>query len=158
MRLPVLQYPNPILNTRAEVIKNPSLPEIQTLIKDMFETMQAEGGIGLAANQVGQLQRVVVVNIVRQDNTFKTAMINPIIYKTEGERIGAEGCLSFKGKTEVCMVKRAQKIWVTYMDENLTLQNKELDGMAAICVQHEIDHLNGITLNESRIKADEKKV
>lgn len=157
MRLHVLQHPSDILSSRAAVVKQPADPVIADLIKDMFETMKEEGGIGLAANQVGFLHRVIVIDTSNRKGGFKTAMINPVIYKKEGEVLSPEGCLSFKDRRgNPATVKRAIKIWVTYMDEKLEFYDEELEGMTSICVQHEIDHINGITMVDVEVKEEVK--
>lgn len=146
MRLPILQHPNEILSSRVSIVENPSDPVVKQLISDMFETMRLEGGIGLAANQVGILQAVIVIDTSNRKGGLKTAMINPFIHSAEGEVLSTEGCLSFKSRETPCIVKRASKIRVTYLNENGAMKNKEFEGITAVCIQHEIDHLRGITM------------
>ena len=114
---------------------------VTLLIVDMWRLMYQHRGIGLAANQVGELQRVIVVHA----DSFKQAIINPIITKFYGgQTTSKEGCLSFPRLT-VPMV-RSRKIIVEGFDENWKPIKCKLKGLAAYCVQHEVDHLNGITI------------
>ncbi len=116
---------------------------VTLLIGAMWAVMYHNKGIGLAANQLGQLDRVIVVHA----NGFKQAIINPIITKSYGGKtLNREGCLSFPGlQTKVI---RHKQIIVEGYDANWKPVKRKLKGLAAYCVQHEVDHLNGITINE----------
>jgi peptide deformylase len=110
------------------------------LIADMFETMTAYGGIGLAANQVDVLERIIVFKI----GGFKRAIINPVIVDCKGGGTSREGCLSFPGQTAT--KARARQITVRGFNENWEPVKFNLKQLRAYCVQHEIDHLNGVTI------------
>jgi peptide deformylase len=108
----------------------------------MFETMYAADGVGLAAPQVGVLQRVIVLDTTpRQPESKPLAMINPQIVALEGETTYTEGCLSIPGEAED--VDRAAKVTVRFLDVEGVEQTLECDGLLAIAVQHETDHLDG---------------
>jgi len=130
---------SPELYTKsAEVLPN---SDVKELVSEMFALMYANEGIGLAANQVGILQRIIVVDI----NSLKSAIINPVIIKTKlGLFSSIESCLSFPG-AEVKM-QRHKLIVVEGFDENWEPVKMKLRGLASACIQHEIDHLNGVTI------------
>jgi peptide deformylase len=129
---------DPILRERAEDVRKVSA-KTKTLIADMFETMYAYHGVGLAANQVGLLQRVVVIDI---RNGEPLAMVNPVITKRSSEGgLGDEGCLSMPGV--VMPVMRAKQITVEYRDEKGRFQKLAAHGLLARAIQHEVDHLDG---------------
>lgn len=118
--------------------------QIKRLADDMFETMYDDEGIGLAAPQVGLDIRMVVIDIPEEDGTqgkHKVVLINPEIVHREGEVPSTEGCLSVPEYT--AEIKRAEKITVKALDINGQEQTYEADGLFAICMQHEIDHLDG---------------
>ena len=117
---------------------------IKQLILDMFETMKANNGIGLAAPQVGVLRRVIVIDItgIENEKEEKYALINPVIKKASGEQCADEGCLSFPnlfGK-----VKRPMYVTVEALNENGEKVTINAEGLLAQAIAHEIDHLNGI--------------
>jgi peptide deformylase len=162
--LPIVLSPDPRLKQRSEAV--PSItPEIVTLVEDMFDTMYASNGIGLAAVQVGVLKRVLVVDTewrvrergeapaIVQGNPL--ALINPeIIEQSEATRPYDEGCLSFPG--HYSQVVRPDTITVRYQNiqgETCTLQ---ANGLLSTCIQHEMDHLNGIVFVDhiSRLKRE----
>jgi len=137
--LEVLHHPHPLLRQKAlpvEAIDG----EIRTLAQNMLETMYAEGGIGLAANQVGVGKRVVVIDLA-EDRSQPMCLINPEIISREGETAIQEGCLSVPGVFEP--VPRSQKIRLQTMNLEGGVVDRRCDGLLAICIQHEIDHLNG---------------
>jgi len=142
MVLPVCTYPDPVLAKKAAFVEHVD-EEIKRLVDDMFETMYEASGIGLAANQVNKLVRVIVVHINQPDNPLNEpfAVINPRIVRSEGEIIFEEGCLSLPDYTSD--VKRAANITVTGLDRDGKLLEIDAEGLAAICLQHEIDHLDG---------------
>jgi peptide deformylase len=139
--LPVLRFPDEKLRTKAQPVTDVN-DEIRKIISDMFETMYAENGVGLAATQVDIHQRIVVID-VSEDKEHPYVLINPeIIRKSDETLINEEGCLSVPG----CYAKVDRSIDVTVkaLDENgkeFTLDGEEL---LAICIQHELDHLNGV--------------
>ena len=114
--------------------------DVSTLVDDMFETMYDAPGIGLAATQVNVHRRVVVID-VSEDKSEPLTLINPEILSTEGEAGGEEGCLSIPGIYENVM--RAEKITFRALDRNGQSYEREADGLLAVCVQHEVDHLDG---------------
>jgi peptide deformylase len=154
--LPILHYPDPRLHTRAEPVAVVDAG-IRKLAADMAETMYAAPGIGLAATQVDVHQRLLVLDI-SEDKSQLQVFINPEILAQEGAREGEEGCLSVPGIYET--VKRSERVTV----RALALDGKPFevaaDGLLAVCLQHEIDHLDGKVFVEylsrlklSRIKA-----
>jgi len=114
---------------------------VKPLVYHMFTVMRSWGGIGLAANQLAENKRIITVKI----QGFKHAIVNPVITKTSSKTaIATEGCLSFVGQTE--RVSRFKTITVEGFDENWEPVKFKLKKLQARCVQHEIDHLNGITI------------
>jgi peptide deformylase len=137
--LTILEYPDPRLRTKAAQVTRVDA-DIRRLIDDMFETMYAAPGVGLAASQVNVHKRIIVVD-VSEKRDAPYALINPTIDVLEGEQESEEGCLSVPGFYE--LVKRAQQIRVRALDRNGEPFELETDGMLAVCVQHECDHLEG---------------
>jgi peptide deformylase len=138
--LEILEFPDPRLRTEAGPVKAVT-DTTRALIDDMFETMYAAPGIGLAATQVNVHQRIIVID-VSEDQSEPLVFINPEIRVIDPE-LGEydEGCLSVPGFYET--VNRPRKIEVTALDRDGTPFTRVLDGLLAICLQHEIDHLNG---------------
>ncbi|MBI1733035.1 MAG: peptide deformylase [Gammaproteobacteria bacterium] len=137
--LTVLHYPDPGLRKRAQTVT--SIDEsIRILARDMLETMYAQRGIGLAATQVSIPLRVVVMDL-SEDRNAPQIFINPEILTTEGIGEGEEGCLSVPGFFD--KVPRAQRITFQYQDLDGRLIAAPAEALLAICMQHEIDHLNG---------------
>lgn len=117
--------------------------DVRALIRDMFETMYHADGVGLAAPQVGVHQNVIVLDTTpRQPESKPIAMVNPEILSYEGKIVYAEGCLSIPGESED--VERAAVVTVRYLDEQGVEQTLKADGLLAVAVQHETDHLKGI--------------
>ena len=146
--LPIYIYGMEILKKKARPVKEVSNNTIQ-LIKDMFETMHTSNGIGLAANQVGVLEQILVVDLSEMEeykDTKPMAVINPEIVDEEGEWEMEEGCLSLPEIRDV--IPRAEKIVVKYQDANLREQKIEATGMLSRVLQHEIDHLNGVLITD----------
>ena len=114
--------------------------EIKQLVADMFETMREEKGIGLAATQVNQHVRLVVMDVSEEQNEPRV-FINPEIVNKEGSTISEEGCLSVPGN--YAKVDRAEKVTVKALDGEGEPYELEADGLLAICIQHELDHLDG---------------
>ena len=138
-KLTILEFPDPRLRTRATPVETVD-DELNTLIDDMFETMYAAPGIGLAATQVDVHKRLLVVD-VSSDNSEPNALINPVIIELDGETITEEGCLSVPGYYEE--VKRAEHIRVRFLDRKGEEAELEAESLLAVCIQHEIDHLDG---------------
>ena len=142
MRRDILLWPHPVLKQQAAPVARVD-DALRDFIRDLFETMYAAEGVGLAANQVGVLQRVLVLDTTsRQPELRPLAMLNPVIVSREGETVYAEGCLSLPGEVED--VARAAVVTVTYLDERGEPQRLCCEGLLAIAVQHELDHLDGI--------------
>jgi peptide deformylase len=137
--LPILRYPDPRLHTHASPVSDVD-DSIRQLIKDMAETMYEAPGIGLAATQVDVHKRVVVID-VSEDRSALQVFINPEILEKSGEHVGEEGCLSVPGIYET--VCRAERVRVRAVDTQGRPFELEADGLLAVCIQHEIDHLNG---------------
>ncbi len=158
--LPILHYPDERLHTIAKPV--PVVDKaIRQLVADMAETMYAAPGIGLAATQVDVHLRVIVMDISETQDQLLT-LINPVILKAEGKAVRDEGCLSVPGIYEP--VTRAARITVKYLD----VEGKEViqtaDGLIGVCIQHEMDHLEGKVfveylsrLKQGRIKLKMKK-
>lgn len=138
--LEILEFPDPRLRTEAAPVEAVT-DETRALIDDMFDTMYDAPGIGLAATQVNVHQRILVIDL-SEDQSEPRVFINPEIEVLDPE-LGEydEGCLSVPGYYET--VNRPGKIAVTAMDRSGQSSTQELEGLLAICLQHEIDHLNG---------------
>jgi peptide deformylase len=137
----ILTYPNPILKQISEPVLEVN-QEIKDLIQNMYITMYKNEGVGLSAIQVGIPRRVFVMDTTNSGKG-RRAFINPEIVKSEGEHRWREGCLSFPGV--FAYVKRAEKISIKAMNEAGEVFILDLQGVDAVCSQHELDHLNGIT-------------
>jgi peptide deformylase len=137
--LPILEYPDPRLKKVASAVAAVT-PEIQRLVRDMAETMYSAPGVGLAATQVDVHKRVIVIDISETRDDLKV-FINPEIIAAEGEAECEEGCLSVPGYYD--KVTRAAKITVRALDQHGTPFELTTDGLLAVCVQHEMDHLVG---------------
>ena len=138
-KLRILEFPDPRLRKKAvpvEVVDDP----LRQLIDDMFEPMYEAPGIGLAATQVDVHRRLLVAD-VSQDKDEPQVLINPEILERDGSAITEEGCLSVPGYYEE--IERAEHIKVRYLDRDGNEQESEYEGLLAVCVQHEIDHLDG---------------
>jgi len=138
-KLNILEFPDPRLRTRAAPVDSVD-DELRTLIDDMFETMYAAPGIGLAATQVNVHQRLLVAD-VSPDKTEPHVLINPEILEKDGVTVTDEGCLSVPGYYEE--VERAQHIRVRFLDRHGEQREMEAEGLLAVCIQHEMDHLEG---------------
>jgi peptide deformylase len=137
--LDILHFPDERLRKICEPVSEVN-DDIRRLLDDMLETMYAAPGIGLAAIQVNVHKRVLVVD-VSEDRSQPLCFINPEIIGREGEEEMQEGCLSVPGFYET--VKRAEKIKVKALDRDGRPFEMDADGLLAVCIQHEIDHLNG---------------
>jgi peptide deformylase len=168
--LPIYIYNQSVLRKKAKPVKSAD-EELIKFVEDMFETMHKANGIGLAATQVGSLQRVIVVDVsdllkekeesgdmndeeIPPEARAPIAMINPVVLLEEGEWVMEEGCLSIPDIREE--VERAEAIQVKYKD--LNMQDKELfaDGLFARVILHEIDHLNGVLFIDRLGKVKQK--
>ncbi len=137
--LEILKFPDPRLRARAKPVAKVD-DAVRRLADDMLETMYDAPGIGLAAVQVGVPKQVIVVDVSEERNR-PLVLINPEVVSAEGEEEMEEGCLSVPGFYE--KVKRAEKVKVKALDREGRPLELELDGLLAVCVQHEIDHLHG---------------
>ncbi len=143
MNYPIVKYGNPVLELPAQHIENFNTPELQKLVDDMFETMYAARGVGLAAPQVGVSKRLTVIDTsTGEDPEQKFVLINPEIVGRSGSQTSEEGCLSIPGFRE--QVTRAQRVTVRAFDAKGTEHEYEGEGLLARAFEHEIDHLNGI--------------
>jgi peptide deformylase len=138
--LPILCYPDPRLHKVAQPVQAVD-DSLRALIDDMLETMYEANGIGLAATQIDVHQRLVVIDTSEERNQ-PMVLINPEITWMSDERVkGDEGCLSVPGIYDG--VERATAVKVTALDRDGQTQNIEAEGLLAICIQHELDHLKG---------------
>jgi len=137
----IVIWPDPVLKKKASPVQRVD-DSIKSLVNDLFETMYAADGVGLAAPQVGVLKRVIVLDTTpRQPESKPVAMINPQIIAKEGSTRYSEGCLSIPGEAEE--VDRAAKVTVQFLDVSGQEQTLEADGLLAVAIQHETDHLQG---------------
>lgn len=150
--LTILRYPDPRLRIKAPKVTHID-DNLKQIVEDMFETMYASNGVGLAATQVGINHQIFVMD-VSETRDQKYCVINPEILHREGEQFDTEGCLSVGNVYD--KVKRAAKVKMRAMD--ITGETFELDAqdLMAACIQHEMDHLNGILFIDhlSRLKQD----
>jgi peptide deformylase len=137
--LPILEYPDPRLRTKAVPVTVFD-SALKRRIDDMFETMYAAPGIGLAATQVDWHQRLIVID-VSENSDRREVFINPEILSREGAATGEEGCLSVPGIYDD--VARAERVRVRAQDADGKHIERDLEGMLAVCLQHEMDHLEG---------------
>ncbi|MFP5409504.1 MAG: peptide deformylase [Gammaproteobacteria bacterium] len=138
-KLDILHYPDPRLHTVAKPVKAVD-DRIRTLIDDMAETMYAAPGIGLAATQVNVHERVIVIDISETHDQLRV-FINPEIVAQSGTEESEEGCLSVPGIFD--KVKRAERVTVRALDRDGKPFELHADGLLAVCIQHEMDHLQG---------------
>ena len=154
MILEILKYPDKRLRTVAKPVENVN-SEIKKQVKDMFETMYDAPGIGLAATQVNFHQRLIVVDVSEECNE-PICLINPEIIEKNGEIEWEEGCLSVPNYYE--SVKRANEIKVSALNELGQSFEIEASEMLAVCIQHEMDHLNGILFVDHLSKLKQKRL
>ena len=163
--LKILEWPAKVLETPAKNVLEFD-DGLRSFVRDMHETMASSGGIGLAANQVGDLRRVLVIQIPWAGNRYEEdgeekrpwhdqayTFVNPVITKKDGKVKYQEGCLSFPEIYDY--VDRAAEVWVSAQDESGKEFTVHADGLFAICLQHEIDHIDGIVFFKrmSRLKS-----
>jgi peptide deformylase len=152
--LEILKYPEPVLSRVAPAVTNITGNTVQ-LVTDMLETMYAAPGIGLAAPQVGISQRIIVLDVDHENPRKRVhKLINPVITRAEGKVIWEEGCLSVVDFT--AEVRRSAWVEVAAFDEDQKEVRIEADGLFAVALQHEIDHLDGKLFIDriSRLKRD----
>ncbi len=142
MLRPIVLYPDPILKTKSKPVTR-FTPELRDLALDMTETMRDAAGVGLAAIQIGESIRMMVMDVHydQEDKGEALAMFNPEILDANGSETTEEGCLSIPDVREE--VERAFKVKVKYQDLDGKEQTGEYEGLLARCVLHEIDHMNG---------------
>jgi len=138
-KLDILHYPDPRLRTRAEPVATVD-DDIRKLVDDMLETMYDAPGIGLAATQVNVHKQVIVID-VSETRDQPLVLINPMILRADGEEEMEEGCLSVPEIYDT--VRRAQRVEVRALGRDGKPFEMEADGLLAVCIQHEMDHLNG---------------
>ncbi len=137
--LPILRFPDPRLKKIAAPVQKVD-DSLRRLAADMAETMYEAPGIGLAATQVDVHKQVVVIDVSEERNAL-LVLVNPRIESADGAKEGEEGCLSVPGIYD--KVERAERVVVTYLDLEGQPQRLEAEGLLAVCIQHELDHLNG---------------
>ncbi len=137
--LPILRFPDPRLKKVAVPVSRID-DSIRKLAADMAETMYEAPGIGLAATQVDVHQRLIVIDISEEKKELRV-FVNPELLRCEGAVLGEEGCLSVPGIYD--KVERAERVKVKYLDLAGKACTLEAEGLLAVCIQHEIDHLNG---------------
>tara|TARA_B100001750_G_scaffold248435_1_gene279499 strand:- start:1399 stop:1881 length:483 start_codon:yes stop_codon:yes gene_type:complete len=147
--LPIIVLPNPVLRGKANKIKK-SDKGINQLVENMIDTMRDANGVGLAANQIGILQRIAVIQLPDEEKV--TVLINPELIEKQGERQIEEGCLSLPGYQG--LVNRSEKVSVKAMDLNWKKQIIHAEGLMAQALEHEIDHLNGNVYVEKLVSKD----
>ena len=171
--LPILVAPNPILKTRARPVKPADSDVVRDLIPRMFATMYHAPGIGLAAPQIGHSLRLVVIDLTPDDRREPHNLINPEVLAVSDElATREEGCLSVPG--QYADITRPARVKVRYLDQTGMRREIEAEGLLAACLQHEIDHLDGVLFvdhlsalkrnmimrrlaKEQRLKQDERK-
>ena len=142
MVYPIVKYGDPVLEREAEQVTEFDTPELNKLLEDMFESMYAAKGVGLAAPQIGISRKIAVIDTSNgEDPNAKLVLINPVIVKVDGKQVGEEGCLSIPGFRE--QVKRGKR--VTVKAQNGKGEPFEMTGedLLARAFQHETDHLYG---------------
>ena len=156
MKLDLVKVPNELLKRKSERVDKVD-DELKKFIDDMFETMYKDNGIGLAAVQVGKLSRIVVIDIRDRDQEKNNPMvfINPeVIWFSDEKKLMEEGCLSVPGQS--AKILRSLSVEVKYNDIDMNEKVIKADGDLAHCLQHEIDHTNGIVYIDylSKLKRD----
>ena len=158
--LPIIQYPDERLHKVAKKVEQID-GAVRKLARDMAETMYAAPGVGLAATQVDKHIRLIVIDVSETHDDLKV-FINPELLDSQGEKENEEGCLSVPGIYE--KVSRAERVTVRALDEHGNTFTLEAEGLLAVCIQHEMDHLQGRVfvellshLKQTRIRAKLKK-
>ncbi len=141
--LPLVLVPDPRLKTKTRPVTPADKSRVDALIPRMFATMYKAPGIGLAAPQVGEMIRLTIIDLMPDEQPDPIVLINPeVIAKSEELATREEGCLSIPG--QYAEVTRPARVTVRYLDPNGALKRIEAEGLLAACLQHEIDHLDGI--------------
>ncbi len=142
-KLPILMPPHPILRAKTRRVAPPDLEQVRGLLPDMFATMYAAPGIGLAAPQVGVGLRFAVIDLMPDETPAPLVLINPeVVRVSEDWAVREEGCLSLPG--QYADVTRPARVAVRYQDLDGAAHEIEAEGLLAACLQHEIDHLDGV--------------
>lgn len=160
--LPIIEIPDPILRTQSAPVERVD-DEVKRLIADMFETMYEAPGIGLAAVQVAVQRRLVVIDLQEPESDEEDAepvrrphvFINPeILHRSDARKVYNEGCLSIPD--QYAEIERPDIVRATWLDEAGRRQEGEFGGLMSVCLQHEVDHLNGVLFIDhlSRLKRD----
>ena len=152
--LPILRFPDPRLKKVAQPVAQIDA-SIRKLVADMAETMYEAPGIGLAATQVNVHQRVVVID-VSEDNSALLALVNPEIISRSGEQVCEEGCLSVPGIYD--KVTRAEQVRVRALNQKGETFELDAEGLLAVCIQHELDHLDGKVFVEYLSKLKQTRI
>ncbi len=151
----IIIEPDPILRKKCQALEKVD-DDVRKLMKDMLETMYKAPGIGLAAIQIGILKRIVVIDVSKdKDKKDPLFLVNPeIIYKSKETEIYEEGCLSLPG--QFAEIERPAKCTLRYIDYFGKKKELNADGLLSTCIQHEVDHLNGILFIDylSKLKKD----
>lgn len=149
MIYPIRAYGDPVLRAKCEEVSE-NTEEFKKLVQDMYETMDASDGVGIAAPQIGKNLRLFIVDSTHfpdEKNGIRQAFINPVILEEFGEEwTFEEGCLSIPEVRE--NVDRQAKLKITYLNENFEPKEEEFDGMTARVIQHEYDHIEGILFTD----------
>jgi len=142
MVYPIVKYGDPVLEREAEEVTDFGTPELDQFLADMFESMYAAKGVGLAAPQIGFSRKIAVIDISNAENPAdKLVLINPVIVRVEGKQEGEEGCLSIPTFRE--QVKRAKRVTVRAQDATGEFFEKTAEDLLARAFLHETDHLHG---------------
>jgi len=142
MVYPIVKYGDPVLEREAEEVTDFGTPELDQFLADMFESMYAAKGVGLAAPQIGFARKIAVIDISNSENPAeKLVLINPRIVRVEGKQEGEEGCLSIPGFRE--QVKRGKRVTVRAQDATGEFFEKTGEDLLARAFLHETDHLHG---------------
>jgi len=158
--LPIVEVPDPRLRQISAPVETVD-DDVRALVRDMFETMYAAPGIGLAAIQIGVPKRILVIDLQDPEEEGGEPVRNPLVFinpeivaQSEQDVPYSEGCLSIPD--QYAEVDRPDRIHARWLDENGNAHDEEIEGLLAICLQHEMDHLNGILFIDhlSRLKRD----
>jgi peptide deformylase len=160
--LPIIEVPDPLLRAKSATVESVG-EDVTRLIADMFETMYEAPGIGLAAIQVAVPRRLVVIDLQEPESEEEDAepvrrphvFINPeIVHRSDARKVYNEGCLSIPD--QYAEIERPDVVRATWIDEKGQQREGEFDGLMSVCLQHEIDHLNGVLFIDylSRLKRD----
>ena len=150
----IIIEPDPILRKKSDLIERVD-DELRKLMDDMLQTMYAAPGIGLAAVQIGILKRLIVIDISKEEKKNPIFLVNPVIIsRSENKSVYEEGCLSLPG--QFAEIERPAECIVKYLDYQGKQKELKADGLLATCIQHEIDHLNGVLFIDylSKLKKD----